>query len=136
MADRLRHYSTSKYETKDMGQVVDDLMSTAKNGRRAYERRWYENNFFDDGYHFRYLSRTENKIVDLSERRNLYDPLRAIPKASRQIRGIANLIMAQDPVPVVYPEKVAKINYPNETQQVNPQTGQMEIVPDPEYTQA
>src|SRR3990167_7535326 len=32
--------------------------------------------------------------------------MRAIPKASKQIRGVANLLTTNDPVPVVYPESV------------------------------
>lgn len=132
MADKLREYSTSKYRTDQIGQVTDDLTTQAKYSRRSFERRWYDNSFFDDGFHFRYLSRTQNKIVDVADRSNIYTPLRAVPKASRQIRGVANLLTAQDPVPVIYPEKVERANYPD-IEQVNPQTGQPEKVPNPEY---
>src|SRR4030067_3269076 len=111
MADKLREFSTSKYSRDQMGDVVEDLVTMAKSARRAFERRWYDNNFFDDGYHFRYLSRTQNKIVDVSNDVNIYNPLRAIPKASRQIRGVANLLVSQDPVPVVYPEKINKASF-------------------------
>lgn len=78
---------------------------------RIFERRWYDNNFFDDGFHFRYLSRSSNKIVDLSERSTIYTPQRSIPKASRQIRGIANLLMSSDPTPSIYPEPVQREDY-------------------------
>ncbi len=94
-----------------MGQVVDDMKTMAENQRRAHEKRWYDNNFFDDGHHFRFLSRSTGKIVDLSKRSNIFQPLRAIPKASRQIRGIVNLLMQGDYMPVVYPEKILKENY-------------------------
>lgn len=90
-----------------MGQVVDEIMRIQYDKRRGFERRWYDNNFFDDGYHFRYMSRSENKIVDLSERQSIYAPMRAIPIASRQIRGIANLLMSQDLIPIIYPEKIS-----------------------------
>lgn len=110
MAD-LSYYSTNTVKTEDMGQVVDDIMRIQSDKRKGFERRWYDNNFFDDGYHFRYLSRSENKIVDLSERQSIYAPMRAIPKASRQIRGVANLLMSQDPTPIVYPEEVSKIQF-------------------------
>lgn len=106
MAD-LSYYATNAIKTEDMGQVVDDIMRIQYDKRRGFERRWYDNNFFDDGYHFRYMSRSENKIVDLSERQSIYAPMRAIPKASRQIRGVANLLMSQDPIPVIYPEEVS-----------------------------
>ena len=94
-----------------MGQVVEDIMRVQFDKRRGFERRWYDNNFFDDGYHFRFLSRSENKIVDLSERQSIYAPMRAIPIASRQIRGVANLLTGQNLVPVVYPEEVSKSQF-------------------------
>lgn len=105
-------YDTSKLETNNLGQSIDEMMTSSKNERMNFERKWYDNNFFDDGHHFRYLSRLQNKIVDLSDKSSIYSPMRAIPKASRQIRGIANLLTSQDYVPVVYPEKVEKANYP------------------------
>jgi len=129
--DKLDKYSTSKTETKDMGQVVEDLISVGEATRRSFEKRWYDNNFFDDGYHFRFLSRSTGRIVDLSQRATIYTPLRVIPKTSRQIRGVVNLLVQSDLVPVVYPEKVDKGNYPR--QAPNPQTGQLEF---PDYEQA
>ena len=133
MADLIREYSTSNITTPNIGQTVDQLMVVAKDSRRGFEKRWYDNNFFDDGFHFRYLSRQENKVYDLSAQSSLWEPLRAIPKASRQIRGVANLLMSQDPVPVVYPEKVSKIGF-SMGQEVgqNGQPGQV----NPEYQQA
>jgi hypothetical protein len=108
MADKIQDqdYDTSSTDTKDMAQTIEANRIVAYNHRRIHERRWYDNNFFDDGFHFRYLSRTTNKIVDLSERATIYTPQRAIPKASRQIRGIANLLLSSDPTPTVYPEEV------------------------------
>src|SRR3990167_9924417 len=135
MADKLRNFSTNKIPTEQMGSVIDDLMETAKTSRRGFERRNYDNNFFDDGYHFRFLSRTQNKIVDLSSSQSIYNPLRAIPKASRQIRGIVNLLLAQDLVPVVYPEKINKSAFPSIPSQ-DPNTGQQIMQPNPEYQQA
>jgi hypothetical protein len=104
-------YTTSKLETRAMGQAVDSMMKSAREARHNFERRWYDNNFFDDGHHFRFLSRTENKIIDLSKRSRVGAPMRAIPKASRQIRGVANLLTSGDPVPVVFPEKIEEGNY-------------------------
>src|SRR3990167_1065992 len=102
----MEEYQTSKVQTRNIGQVVDELVNYAKSTRRNQERRWYDNNFFDDGYHFRYYSRTTDKVVDLSSNANLNSPSRAIPKASRQIRGVANLLILNDPTPIVYPEKL------------------------------
>lgn len=98
-------YDTSQIDTANIAQTVEANRIVAYNHRRLHERRWYDNNFFDDGFHFRYLSRTTNKIVDLSERATIYTPQRAIPKASRQIRGIANLLLSSDPTPTVFPEE-------------------------------
>src|SRR3990167_7343301 len=97
---------TSKLDIKGIGEAVDDMRNRAKDARMNFERHWYDNNFFDDGYHFRYWSRQQNKIIDLSSNSTIYNPMRAIPKASRQIRGIANLLLSTDPTPIVYPEKV------------------------------
>lgn len=135
MADKLREFSTSKIPTDDIGQVVDEMINVSKDSRKSFERRWYDNNFFDDGHHFRYLSRQQNKIVDLAERSTIWAPMRAIPKASRQIRGVANLLLSQDPIPVVYPEKVNAAAFPS-SQQFDPNTGQVIEVPNPEYKQA
>ncbi len=90
--------------------AIDATLQMYSQQRLPHERRWYDNNFFDDGLHFRYVSRTTGKIVDLSDRGVSNMPTRAIPKASRQIRGVANLLMAPEYVPVVYPEKVNKSN--------------------------
>lgn len=105
MANKLP-YSTAGMNIEQVGAAVDDMRTRSKDARLNFERKWYDNNFFDDGYHFRYWSRQQNKIVDLSNNSTIYNPMRAIPKASRQIRGVANLLMGSDPTPVVYPEKV------------------------------
>ena len=105
MAD-IDRFQTSIVRTEDIGQAIDETVTAYKSTRYSFERRWYDNKFFDDGYHFRFLQRTTNKIVDLAERASMYNPTRAIPKASRQVRGVANLLMSNDPTPVVYPERI------------------------------
>src|SRR3990167_1060862 len=99
-------FQTSSVKTEDIGQVIDETVTAYKSTRYSFERRWYDNKFFDDGFHFRFLQRTTNKIVDWGERASMYTPTRAIPKASRQVRGVANLLMSNDPTPVVYPERI------------------------------
>lgn len=94
-----------------LGQKVDAMFNMADSRRRKFAQRWYDNNFFDDGHHFRYVSRETGKIVDLSQRGGVSMPLRAIPKASRQIRGVANLLMQPEYQPVIYPEKVSRSNF-------------------------
>lgn len=100
--------------TSHIGLEVEKMVQVAGGQRKPFERRWYNNNFFDDGFHYRFVSRTTGKVVDLSTTQDNFIPYRAIPKASRQIRGIANLLTANEPSPVVYPEKVLKMNYPTE----------------------
>src|SRR3990167_1483203 len=104
-------YKTSTFDSERMAEQVNEMMRFSLNQRRSFERRWYDNNFFDDGYHYRYLNKVTNKIVDLSEKSTLYNPMRAIPKASRQIRGVANLLVSDDPTPVVYPERVLPLRF-------------------------
>ena len=102
-------------------------MRYASTARRPFERKWYDNQFFDDGYHFRYWSRTANKIVDVSNDTSIYSPMRAIPKASKQIRGVANLLISNDPTPVVYPENINKTAFqnPEEYEQARQQNRQV-----------
>lgn len=110
-----------------IGQTIEDLVNQAVSQRRGHERRWYDNNFFDDGYHFRVISRKTGRVIDHVNRGQGYVE-RAIPRASRQIRGVSNLLFAAEPYPVVYPERITVADYPPI---VNPQTGKEE--PNPEY---
>jgi len=113
-AKKSQVFNTSNTSTTQMVQRMESMIRVADAQRQNFQRRWYDNNFFDDGYHFRYVERSTNKIVDLSRRRSSGGPVRAIPKASRQIRGVANLLMSGDPAPVVYPEKLTRENYDND----------------------
>ena len=128
-------YSTSKLGKGQIGQAVDDMMTADKNLRWSFERRWYDNNFFDDGYNFRYMSRTQNKIVDLSQASTIWAPMRSIPKASRQIRGVSNLLTSRNFIPIIYPEKVSSVQFPPIPTQ-DPNTGQTTMAPTPEYPKA
>ena len=135
MANNRLPYSTTKLTLREIGDAVDDMRTRSKDARVNFERRWYDNNFFDDGYHFRYWSRQQNKIVDLSANSSIYNPMRAIPKASRQIRGLANLLMGTDPTPIVYPERVNAAAFPPQPPQQD--MGQMGGQPqETEYQQA
>ncbi len=114
-----------------MGQAVEDMVAQALMRRRTHERRWYDNNFFDDGYHFRVISKKTGKVIDTVNRNNGFVE-RAIPRASRQIRGVSNLLFAAEPYPVVYPERISASEFP--PPMPDPQTGQ--LVPSPEFEQA
>ena len=129
MAQSTVTYSTDNIDTNGIAGIVEAMITVAKDSRRGFEKRWYDNNFFDDGYHFRYLNREQNKVIDLAAKSSLWEPMRAIPKASRQIRGVANLMLAQDPTPIVYPDKVKKYAFPDIQGPNGPETN-------PEYKQA
>ncbi len=113
-----------------IGQAVEEMVTNAIMRRRGHERRWYDNNFFDDGYHFRTISRKTGRVIDHTSRSSGYVE-RAIPRASRQIRGVSNLLYAAEPYPVVYPQRISTSNYPKVP---DPKTGQMTT--SPEYDQA
>jgi hypothetical protein len=113
MADKLPEKDTSRIETKSIANEIDVMVKLASSTRKYFARNWYNNNFFDDGYHLRSISRTTGRIVDLSNRATLYSPRRNIPKTSRQIRGMVNLMLSQDYVPQVRPENVTSVNYPD-----------------------
>lgn len=121
----------SQTTSSHIGQAVEELVSDALYRRRAHERRWYDNNFFDDGYHFRTISRKTGRVIDHTSRSSSYVE-RAIPRASRQIRGVSNLLFAAEPYPVVYPERISTSQFP--LPQIDPQTGKE--VPNPEYVKA
>jgi len=105
---------TKKYvPTQGIGMEIDKMVTYAYNQRRQFERKWYENNFFDDGYHFRYVSRTTGKIIDVGELNSANMPQRSIPKASRQLRGIANLCLGIEPTPSIFPQRISKTSYPD-----------------------
>lgn len=107
---------TSFIPTDRIGNRVETFFQNVSSQRKAFERRWYNNNFFDDGYHYRFVSRTTGKIIDLTSSGDTFIPYRAIPKASRQIRGIANLLLTNEPQAVVYPEHILKSSYPDPQQ--------------------
>lgn len=94
-----------KTSSDEIGRAIEELVSDAISRRRSHERRWFDNNFFDDGYHFRVVSKKTGRVIDHVDGKNGYVE-RAIPRASRQIRGVSNLLFSAEPYPVVYPERV------------------------------
>jgi len=108
--------NTEFVPTDQIGSKIETFVVNTAQQRKAFERRWYNNNFFDDGYHYRFVSRTTGKVVDLTSNNDSFIPYRAIPKASRQIRGIANLLLANEPQAVVYPEHILQSSYPDPQQ--------------------
>ncbi len=93
-------------KSNNIGKALDDMIEQAIEQRKKHERRWFENNYFDDGYHFKIISKRTGKVIDHVGGTGNYVE-RAIPRASRQIRGVSNLLFAAEPYPVVYPERVS-----------------------------
>jgi hypothetical protein len=103
----------SRTPSEQMGTAIESLISSIN--RTKWERRWYDNRFFDDGMHFRYVSKKTGRIIDYAGGQG-GSIERAIPRASRQIRGIVNLLEAPEPTPVVYPDPVYPWNYKDNQQ--------------------
>lgn len=134
MAENTQHYTDKQTftPTTSIGQQIEDLAKSFKDQRRNFERVWYDNNYFDDGYHFRFVSRTTGKIIDQTDLQVSNVNMRAIPKASRQLRGIVNLLLGPTYVPVVYPDRVPKAMFPDVPNPENPE----EMMPNPQYLEA
>lgn len=118
ISDLIRKFSQTG--SAQIGVAVEEMVSQAIMQRRSHERRWYDNSFFDDGYHFRVISKKTGRVIDHANRSEGYIE-RAIPRASRQIRGVTNLLFSPEPYPVVYPKRISKADYPDI---VDPQSGQ------------
>ena len=114
----------SKTNSEHIGQAVEELVNTAIRMRKVHERRWFDNNFFDDGYHFRVVSKKTGRVIDHVNYANGYIE-RAIPRASRQIRGVTNLLFAAEPYPVIYPERITMEKFRDQMGQINQQAYQM-----------
>ena len=108
-------------DSRAIGKMVEDMNFQAIMRRRAWERRWYNTNWFDDGLHFRVMSKRTGQIIDHVQRNSGFIE-RAIPRASKQIRGIGALLLTPEYYPVVYPENVTEEKYRDKlTHQVDQQ---------------
>ena len=121
MSDRKNNAILHSPDSKAIGKYVEDSNFQAIMRRRSWERRWYNNNWFDDGLHFRVMSKRTGQIIDHVQRNSGFIE-RAIPRASKQIRGICALLLTPDYYPVVYPERTTEEKYRDKaTGQVNEQ---------------
>jgi hypothetical protein len=110
MADRTNNAIMHSPDTRAVGKWVEDSNFQAIMRRRAWERRWYNTNWFDDGLHFRVMSKRTGQIIDHVQRYSGFVE-RAIPRASKQVRGIGALLLTPDYYPVVYPENITEEKY-------------------------
>jgi hypothetical protein len=107
-------------DSRAVGKMVEDMNFQAIMRRRAWERRWYNTNWFDDGLHFRVMSKRTGQIIDHVQRNSGFIE-RAIPRASKQIRGIGALLLTPEYYPVVYPENTTQEKYRDR------KTGQVDV---------
>lgn len=112
MSDRLNNAVTKSPGTREVGAWVEGSVFQAIMRRRAWERRWYNNNWFDDGLHFRVMSKRTGQIIDHVQRQSGFVE-RAIPRASKQIRAIGALLLTPEYYPVVYPERIISDEFMN-----------------------
>lgn len=96
--------------SKQIGRAIEDMTFLAIMRRRPWERRWYNTNWFDDGLHFRVISKRTGQLIDHVQRYSGFIE-RAIPRASKQIRGIGSLLLTPNYYPVVYPERVTEEDF-------------------------
>lgn len=127
MADRTNNAILHSPDTAQVGRLIEDMNFQAIMRRRAWERRWYNTNWFDDGLHFRVMSQRTGQIIDHVQRYSGFVE-RAIPRASKQIRGIGSLLLTPEYYPVVYPERQTEENFlDKKTGQVNQQAYQQAL---------
>lgn len=126
MADKLQNAITHSPDSRAVGKYVEDSNFQAIMRRRSWERRWYNTNWFDDGLHFRVMSKRTGQIIDHVQRYSGFIE-RAIPRASKQIRGIGALLMTPNYYPVVYPERISQEDFRlKSTGQIDQQAFQLE----------
>lgn len=119
-----KFFSTA--DSNAIGRAVEEKNFDCIMRRRNHERRWYDNQFFDDGFHFRLVSKRTGRVIDTVNRTTGYIE-RAIPRASRQIRGVGNLLFSPEYYPVVYPERVTQEDFRNKlTGQIDQEALQQE----------
>ena len=124
MSDRLNNAVLHSPDSRAIGKMIEDMNFQAIMRRRGWERRWYNTNWFDDGLHFRVMSKRTGQIIDHVSRNSGFIE-RAIPRASKQIRGIGALLLTPDYYPVVYPERTTQEKFRDKiTGQVNMQAFQ------------
>lgn len=110
MADKRNNAILHSPDSRAIGKEIEDMNFQAIMRRRSWERRWYNTNWFDDGLHFRVMSKRTGQIIDHVQRNSGFIE-RAIPRASKQIRGVGALLLTPKYYPVVYPERTTQENF-------------------------
>lgn len=107
--------SPKDLETSPLVTKYNELLTSYQSKRSKYTRQWYINDNFFDGNHFVFFRKSTGTIEKVNPPKGgIY---RAIPKASKQVESIQNLVIANDPRWVVYPD--AKPNAKIEENETN-----------------
>ncbi len=87
---------------EELAAKIESTFKAYSDARFKYERQWYINDNFYDGNHFVWWRKSTGTIDRIQPPRGTV--MRSIPKASRQLDSIQNLILANHPRWTVYPE--------------------------------
>lgn len=89
-------------EKADLATWVDNKVQTYTDARFKYERNWYLADNFWDGNHFVWWRQSTGTIDRVKPPKGTL--LRQVPKLKKQFEAMANLIVANDPRWVAYPD--------------------------------
>jgi len=92
----------SDTEKDDLAQWVENKISTYTEARFKYEKNWYLSDNFWDGNHFVWWRESTGTIDRVKPPKGTM--LRQVPKLKKQFEAMANLIVANDPRWVAYPD--------------------------------
>jgi len=82
-------------------EKYEQIFNSYQNIRSKYTRQWYINDNFFDGNHFVFFRKSTGTIDRVSPPKGTV--YRSVPKASKQIESIQNLVLANEPRWMVYP---------------------------------
>ncbi len=94
--------SMDETEKDDLAAWVDTKIQTYTDARFKYEKNWYLADNFWDGNHFVWWRESTGTIDRVKPPKGTM--LRQVPKLKKQFEAMANLIVANDPRWVAYPD--------------------------------
>ncbi len=99
----------------------EEIFTSYQTVRSKYTRQWYINDNFFDGNHFIFFRKSTGTIDRVSPPRGTI--YRSVPKASKQIEAIQNLVLANEPrwmtYPAANPDGVVDVNGLKDAQRVS-----------------
>lgn len=83
-------------------QLLDDIFQSLNQSRRQYEMRWYLiDNFWENNHFVKSLNQL-GQLEPLKFPKGIQ--IRPIPRAKKQIKAAVNILLANDPKWVIYPD--------------------------------